>query len=290
MARNRLSWDAEKVAAIEKRADPYTMNQDHANNPIEKYQTGGPDQWNETPDMTHRWEGEGRTETGHPAPSGENAARGAVMAARKLEDRAIKCITIAQRMLPGAADEIIESQATDLMYLPEKSVLATLQRQSALAEELSGVNSKDEDDEKEDEDEGKSAAASKKDDKAEEDLKKEKKAEELPPVDEKKEKKEKPADKPADPAKEEKPAVAPVPETKEAKKEDKPAEDKKPAEEDEIELQASNADLLDNLFQETEKTGAKKLSGLVKKASLEGPENLSKLWDSPPDISKVFHQ
>ena len=34
MARNRLSWDKEKKAELEKKADPYTMNQDHPTQPL----------------------------------------------------------------------------------------------------------------------------------------------------------------------------------------------------------------------------------------------------------------
>src|SRR5512135_1067255 len=105
--RQRLSWD--KEAEMKKKADPYTMNQDHTNNPIEKYRTGDPSTWAEDPDMKTPWKGEGRNEVGLPAPE-----RAAVMAARKLEDKALKCITIAQRMLPGANDESIEAQATAL--------------------------------------------------------------------------------------------------------------------------------------------------------------------------------
>ena len=89
------------------------MNQEHANNPVEKYKTGDPSTWAEDPDMRKPWDGEGRNEVGLPAPAKE-----AVMAARKLEDKALKCITIAQRMLPGSADDLIEAQATDPCTCP----------------------------------------------------------------------------------------------------------------------------------------------------------------------------
>ena len=145
MGRQRLSWD--------KTADPYTMNQKRENPPAKKYDTGDSYDFGEQPDMKHPWEGEKRTETGHPAP-----AREAVKAARKLEDKAIKCITIAQRMLPGASDEVIEEQATDLMYMPEPSVLSTLQRQASLAETLiAGADADVDKDKDADKDEDKTA-------------------------------------------------------------------------------------------------------------------------------------
>ena len=144
--RQRLSWDEKKVAEIEKQADPYTMNQQRQNPPVEKYQTGDPSAWAEDPNMATPWKTEGRNEVGLPAP-----AREAVVAARKLEDKAFKCITIAQRMLPGAGDAIVEEQATDLMFLPERAILATLQRQSTLAAKLAGK--------KDDDDDGEDAAA-----------------------------------------------------------------------------------------------------------------------------------
>lgn len=218
--RQRLSWDEQKVAEMAKKADPYDMNQDHKNNPVEKYHTGDPSTWAEDPNMKTPWKTEGRTETGHPAPS---SAREAVTAARKMEDKALKCITIAQRILPGASDTMIEDQATDLMYMPERCIMATLQRQASLAEALA-------------------------------------KTDEVPPVEDKKEEKK------------EEPVV-------EAKKEEK--------KEEEIELQANDMDLLDSIFAADEpKTGAKKLSGIVKQAS--DSNRLDSLWDAPPDVSKLF--
>jgi chemotaxis protein histidine kinase CheA len=272
--RQRLSWDKEKVSAIMKQADPYTMNQDRKNPPASKYDVGGPSQFGEDQHMAHPWESEGRTETGHPAP-----AREAVVQARKLEDKALKCITIAQRMLPGAEETTLEDQATDLMFLPERSLMATLQRQADLATKIAA--------EKEEE----------------------KPAEETPeevPADKKAKKEEKPAEekKPEEEvveAKKEKPAEEKKPEEEEvvveAKKE-KPAEEMPPVKEEmtppeEEKKEASDKDLLDILFDNAEmvipdapKVGAKKLSGLVKQAS--GVDPLANLWDAPPDVSKTF--
>jgi len=275
--RQRLSWDKNKVAEISKKADPYTMNQDHTNNPVEKYKNWDTETGGEGVDMRQPARSEGRTETGHPAPTSGPAAAPvatpavpapmepaqAVMAARKLEDKALKCITIAQRMLPGAEDTMIEAQATDLMYLPEKMVLATLQRQAELAETLAGdtceKGTKEEDDDK-------PAVEAKKEDKPA-----------TEPV----------ADKPVTEPEVKETTAAKAPEAAPAAPVVEP-EAKKPAEEEiEMEKTASDADLLDMIFANEEpKNGAKKLSGIVKQAS-EGID-LNNLWDSPPDVSKAF--
>jgi len=285
MARQRLSW--KKDADTSKTADPYTMNQNRKNPPIEKYRTGDPSSWAEDPDMKTPWESEGRTETGHPAP-----AREAVKAARKLEDRAIKCITIAQRMLPGASDDVIEEQATDLMYLPDNSILSTLQRQASLAETLTAKDCDEDDDEDE-----KSVEAKEKEEKVEED-EEEKPVEAKEKKEEKEEKAEEDEEKPVEAKEkkeekeekveeeEEKPVEAK--EKKEKKEEEE--EEKKPEEVPEEAVSASETDLLDKIFATEEpaqeKSGAKKLSGIVKKAS--SGNLLDNLWDSPPDVSKVF--
>ena len=264
MARDRLSWDKEKAAELEKKADPYTMNQDHQNPPAKKYDIGGPSQFAEDPDMKTPWKQEGRDETGHPAP----AARQAVKAARQLEDKALKCITIAQRMLPGATDLLIEDQATDLMYIPEGRILATLQRQASFAETLASDDG-DEDDKEEE----KEAA---KEEKVEEVKEEEKEAAKEEKVEEE-EKEEKEA------AKEEKVEE----EEKEAAKEEKVEEVKEEEKEasNDIDLN-TDVDLLDSIFASEEKTGAKTLSGIVKQAS--GNNTLDGLWNAPPDVSEAF--
>lgn len=292
--RQRLSWNLDKVAEQVKKADPYTMNQEHANNPVEKYHNGDPDSWAETPDMKTPWKNEGRTETGHPAPERE-----AVMAARKLEDKALKCITIAQRMLPGAVDASIEEQATDLMYLPERCIQATLQRQAELAEVLSGKDDDEDDDataaKKEDEEEDKDAG--KKEETTPPPEKKAKK--EVVEEDEEKSAKKKDEEEEVEAAKkkdeeedEEKSAKKKDEEEDEEKsakkKEDEEEVEAKKKDEDEEEVEAST-DFLDQFFAKEEvKTGAKKLSGIVKQASSTSTNDLSSLWDAPPDVSKNF--
>ena len=54
--------------------------------------------------------------------------------ARMLENMAMDCITIAQRLLPNTNDSIIEDQATDLMDMTEDRIRRTLQRLQPPAE------------------------------------------------------------------------------------------------------------------------------------------------------------
>ena len=278
--RQRLSWDEEKVAEISKKADPYTMNQERSNPPVEKYKTGDPSAWAEDQNKSTPWATEGRTETGHPAP-----AREAVVQARKLEDKALKCITIAQRMLPGAVDTIIEDQATELMFLPERAIMATLQRQSELATKIAAEK---EEEVKEDEKE----AAKKEEEKEEvEAAKKEEEKEEVEAAKKEEEKEEVEAAKKEEKEEEMKDEKEAAKKEEEEKEEVEAAKKDEEKEEEEVK-EASDKDLLDILFDTAEimpqevKLGAKKLSGLVKKAS--GSDPLAGLWACPPDVSDAF--
>lgn len=172
-SRKRLSWDEERAAALLKKADPYTMNQTRQNPSAEDYITGTPETFGEGVDHDHRWEKDKRDETGHAAPS--EASRQAVVNARLMEDKALKCITVAQRMLPGASEDTVEDQATDLMFLPEHAILATLQRQSDLATKIAAEMTKDEEKEEEEKD---AAKKDKKDEEEKDAAKKDKKEEE----------------------------------------------------------------------------------------------------------------
>jgi len=276
--RQRLSWDQGKVAEISKQADPYTMNQDHKNNPVEKYDVGGPADFAETPSTKTPWKNEGRNEVGLPSPAAK-----AVQAARILEDKALKCITIAQRVLPGASDDLIEKQATDFMYMPDRAIIATLQRQAELAEVLA-KECKTDDDEKEVE--AKKAPVDEK---------------EIPvPAEKEVEAKKAPVDEKEVPVPAEKEVEAKkapvvvdekeVPAEKEVEAKKAPVDEKDaPAKEEGMDMEAS-IDLLDQIFAEsTPKTGAKKLSGIVKQASsINQGMSLDNLWNSPPDVSKAF--
>ena len=262
--RQRLSWDEEKTAEIMKQADPYTMNQQRMNPPAGKYDVGGPSEFAEDQNMATPWKTEGRTETGHPTPARE--AREAVVNAKQLEDKALKCITIAQRMLPGADENFVEDQATDLMFLPERAIMATLQRQTELAAKIAAEAEKDEKKE-----EGEEVEAAKKEEKKPE----EKETTPATAAVKEEEKKE-----------EEKAAAV----KKEEKKEEEKATTACPEKKDEGK-EAFDKDLLDIIFASEEivpqsKTGAKTLSGLVKQASTESV--LEGLWEAPPDVSSVF--
>jgi hypothetical protein len=54
--------------------------------------------------------------------------RRAVREASLLEKKALECISIAQKMFPKAPDDVIESQAVDLMSLPNQAIANTLSR------------------------------------------------------------------------------------------------------------------------------------------------------------------
>lgn len=54
--------------------------------------------------------------------------RRAVREASLLEKKALDCISIAQKMFPKAQDDMIESQAVDLMHLPNQAIANTLFR------------------------------------------------------------------------------------------------------------------------------------------------------------------
>jgi hypothetical protein len=49
-------------------------------------------------------------------------------AALKLENKALRCLTVAGLILPGASEDILERQATDLMYLPGRQILEMQRR------------------------------------------------------------------------------------------------------------------------------------------------------------------
>jgi outer membrane biosynthesis protein TonB len=259
-SRKRLSWDEERAAALLKKADPYTMNQTRQNPSAEDYITGTPETFGEGVDHDHRWEKDKRDETGHAAPS--EASRQAVVNARLMEDKALKCITVAQRMLPGASEDTVEDQATDLMFLPEHAILATLQRQSDLATKIAAEMTKDEEKEEEEKD---AAKKDKKDEEEKDAAKKDKKDEEE-----------------KDAAKKDK---------KDEEEVDAAKKDKKEEEEVDSKTKRQAKDLLDVIFDVPEfsqepKIGAKTLQGLVKQASSDDP--LSGLWDIAPDVSSVF--
>jgi len=178
--RKRLTW--------QRSADPYTMNQDKTNPPVEDYMTGEPSAWAEEPvEDLSRFEQEGRNEVSMPTmldnthdhkdvdeamdgqpydnagsfkPTDTNgvsdgptnprqAAQRAAQMQRYAEKKALQCVRIASLLIPTASDEVITEQALDFMSMPDDALVATILR-LAEAEELSRLAG---DDEEEDHDE-----------------------------------------------------------------------------------------------------------------------------------------
>ncbi len=132
MERVRLT---NKVIAGMEGKDVYNMNVPEKKDPGQKYQGAGdnPSGWAEDP-AKKDWDGQKRDDMNVAIPgSGVNKNAAAIKSARKLEEKAIKCIVAAQRMLPGASDDLIEKQAADLMGLPDLAITNTLLRQEDLA-------------------------------------------------------------------------------------------------------------------------------------------------------------
>ena len=263
-----------------------------------------------------------RESTGHAPLIDKHAAAEAVASARVLEAKAVKCIIAAQRILPGAAEEMIEKQAAIFMHLPEEGLNATLSNQESLAKMISkqasetseeakaeGETVKQEEAEKKcnKEDEQKKEAAKKvMDDKKKklEDLKKEASALELELTagknqNDPKESNASVEEKKEEDKKEEKDAA--VEDKKEEKKEEDKKEEKDAAveekkeekkEEEKEEVEASDGTLLDQIFGEVtaseNKKGAAKLSGMVKKQASEQVSDLQGLWATDPDVSNMF--
>jgi len=260
-----------------------------------------------------------RESTGHAPLIDKHAAAEAVASARVLEAKAVKCIIAAQRILPGAAEEMIEKQAAIFMHLPEEGLNATLSNQESLAKMISKQASETSEEAKAEgktveqeeaekkcnkEDEQKKEAAKKvMDDKKKklEDLKKE--AADLETeltAGKKDEKVVEEEDKTAAVKKDEKvveeedKTAAVKKDEKVVEEEDKTAAVKKDekVEEEKEEVEASDGTLLDQIFGEVtaseNKKGAAKLSGMVKKQASEQVSDLQGLWATDPDVSNMF--
>ena len=108
---------------------PTTMDAPVANPKVEKYETGSPESWNETPDMKKPWDAEnsaGREETGHPKMKAQASYASMVREAKELETKAFRCIKMAETILPDAPVDVIEKQAVDFMTMSPNSVNSTL--------------------------------------------------------------------------------------------------------------------------------------------------------------------
>lgn len=311
MSRNRLTnrtasdMKSKPGAQVEAKGsgvdnDVYNMNDTghEKNDPsVSEYAKGDPSAWAEDVNKNNpAKDDQKREETGHAPLIDKHAAQEAIASARRLEEKAVKAIIASQRMLPGATDEIIEKQAGILMHLPEEGLNATLANQEGLARMVAKAASDSSEDTEDEDKEEKAAAEEKVEEKKEEEKaaaeekcedkdEEEKAASELSP-------KEKLANlkKQAEELEKQIEDEEKKPEEK-AAAEDEKSEDK---EEDKKEVEASDANLLDQIFSGVMpspiKKGASKLSGMVKKeASSSGSSDLSSLWSSAPDVRGIFN-
>jgi len=112
---------------------PTTMDAPHKNPDVSKYETGNPESWAEGVNMDHPWDEEnakGREDTGHAKmkTKGANTYASMVLEAKELEAKALRCLKLAETILPDAPADAIERQAVDFMTMSNKSVLSTLRR------------------------------------------------------------------------------------------------------------------------------------------------------------------
>jgi len=275
--------------------DPYNMNDTghEKNDPkIDEYAKGDPSAWAEDPNTANpAADDKKREETGHAPLIDKHAAAEAIASAKKLEEKAVKCIVASQRMLPGAADGVIEDQAADLMHLPEAMLNSTLQRQEVLAKAIAKAASESSE-EAEEEDKEDEEVAAKKAKLASLQAEIAVLAAELNPSKEKEEKEEEKEEKEANADKDEDDKKEEEKEEKEAN-DDKDEDDKKEEEKEEKEASDSSDNLLDQIFGQVtaseNKKGASSLSGMVKKeASSNSTDDLSGLWRAYPDVSQNF--
>ena len=137
--------------------DVFEMNgTDHAKNDpkIDEYSKGEPSEWAEDVNKSDLWKKDKRDPSLNVPEITAKQAGEAVAAAKKLENKAIKCIVASQRMLPGASDMLVEAQAAAFMHLPESALDATLARQEELAKSLvknASESAEDAEEEKEEE-------------------------------------------------------------------------------------------------------------------------------------------
>lgn len=337
MSRNRLSWY--------KTADPYSMNQDHSQPSHEQYQAGDPSAWAEDVHPTlPDDEALGRNDVGHSNKASstdywdddtsERTARSQKESARDvyahLERKAFQCVKIADALLPGAPESLIEAQALDFMSLPDEAVVATairLAEEHAEEEEAKEEEADDEDveamlremlseakeEKKEDEDEDEDEDASDEEEEKEEDADADEEDEEDAEVeamlrDMLSEDKED-----ADEAEEEEEEDEEI----EAMLQDMMNHGEPSASSTEMDIQLDptmdtvsagideDDTVLSNLFADTVpdearnaapqkqasgRKGVQTLGGRVKEATDSGGDdvNLSKLWQSDPDVSDIF--
>jgi hypothetical protein len=126
--RERTTWNRDEIvkqASMPKKADPYTMNQDHKDPPASKYLTGTPSSFGEdvaSPD----WEKETKREDiGLPVlKPGKTATENAL-----LVKKADLCVKVARAMLgKKASEDAVEDQAVAFMALADGDLIDTFNR------------------------------------------------------------------------------------------------------------------------------------------------------------------
>lgn len=145
--RERSTWNRESVlkrAAVQKKADPYTMNQEHPQPASDKYVNGDPSAWAEDVHKPDDWAPEysggevKRNEIGMPEmrPETMNHKEKTAASNELLVKRADICIKLASKVLSKKASEsAIEDQAVAFMELSDAALIGTLDR---LANDESG--------------------------------------------------------------------------------------------------------------------------------------------------------
>ena len=134
--RERTTWNRDQIksAAMGRRADPYTMNQDHPNPSADKYVNGDPSSWAEdVHPAAGEWEAEyaggqvKRNEIGLPDFRPETFKTAEEK--EYLLKKAAVCEQVARRMLPKTASaSMIEDQSLSLMYMPDQELVQTFVR------------------------------------------------------------------------------------------------------------------------------------------------------------------
>ena len=264
--------------------DTAAMNNDaHAKNDpsYDDYKKGEPSAWGEDVDKSNLWKKDKRDEMNVSEMTAKDAAE-AVASVKKLQEKAVKCLVASQRILPGAPESVLEAQASDLMHLPETRLDALLKRQEVLAKTIAKAASESADD-----------AEDKKEEEKKEEVEASEDTEE--DADAKKKEIQDKMDKLSAELKEIEAKGGCKKEAEEAPAEEKKEEDKEEDEEEKKKEEdtSKEASLLDEIFSSALPTGTKKgassLSGLVKKEASSGAGNdISGIWDAPPDVSSNF--
>lgn len=128
--RERTTWPRTEIfkrAALNKKADPYTMNQDHKQPSADAYTNGSPSEWAEDVHTPDDWKTEysggevKRNEIGMPELLDKQASF--------LTKKADTCIRLAEALLGKKASEsLVEDQAVAFMELPDTHLIESVAR------------------------------------------------------------------------------------------------------------------------------------------------------------------